>query len=76
MFKEISFTDVKENVVDLLKNQWGLVTAGDENALNTMTVSWGAVGELWAKDMVTIYIRPQRYTVKFLEEKDYFTLSF
>lgn len=76
MFKEIAFTDVKENVVDLLNNQWGLVTAGDESALNTMTVSWGAVGELWAMDMATIYIRPQRHTVNYLESKDYFTLSF
>ena len=47
MFKEIAFTDVKENVVDLLKNQWALVTAGDKNGFNPMTVSWGAVGELW-----------------------------
>ncbi len=76
MFKEIQFTDVKENVVDLLKNQWGLVTAGDENGLNTMTVSWGAIGELWAKDMATIYIRPQRHTVNYLENNDYFTISF
>lgn len=76
MFKEIAFTDVKENVVDLLKNQWGLVTAGDKNGLNTMTVSWGAVGELWAMDMATIYIRPQRHTVNYLENSEYFTLSF
>ncbi len=76
MFKEISFTDVKENVVDLLKNQWGLVTAGDEDALGTMTVSWGAIGELWAKDMATIYIRPQRNTVQYLDAKDYFTITF
>lgn len=76
MFKEIDFTQVKENVVDLLKNQWGLVTAGNADSFNTMTVSWGAVGELWAMDMATIYIRPQRYTVNYLEENDYFTVSF
>lgn len=76
MFREIQFCDVKENVVDLLKNQWGLVTAGDENGLNTMTVSWGAIGELWAMDMATIYIRPQRHTVNYLENNDYFTITF
>lgn len=75
MFKEINIKDVKENVVDLISRQWGLVTAGDENKFNTMTVSWGAVGELWGEDMVTIYIRPQRYTVEFLEKSDWFTLS-
>ena len=76
MFKEIKLHELNENVVDLLNNQWGLVTAGDAQQCNPMTVSWGAVGELWNMDMVTIYIRPQRYTVRFLEEQDYFTLSF
>ena len=76
MFREIQFCDVKENVVDLLKNQWGLVTAGDKNGLNTMTVSWGAIGELWAMDMATIYIRPQRHTVNYLENNEYFTITF
>ena len=76
MFKEVEFTQVKDNVVDLLKNRWGLVTAGDKNGYNMMTVSWGAIGELWGKDMATIYIRPQRYTEEFLNTQDYFTLSF
>ena len=74
--KEISIYDVKENIVDLINHQWGLVTAGDENALNMMTVSWGAVGELWGMEMATVYIRPQRHTIKFMEEQSYFTLSF
>ncbi len=76
MFNQVEFTDVKNNVVDLLKNRWGLVTAGDENSFNTMTVSWGAIGELWGKDMATVYIRPQRYTEEFLNSNEYFTLSF
>jgi flavin reductase (DIM6/NTAB) family NADH-FMN oxidoreductase RutF len=76
MFKEINIKEVKENVVDLLVKQWGLVTAGTADGFNTMTVSWGAIGELWGKDMVTIYIRPQRYTEEFLNANDYFTLSF
>ena len=45
MFKEIKATDIKENIVDLLKNNWGLVTAGDSEKYNMMTVSWGAMGE-------------------------------
>ena len=44
MFKEIEFSEVKENVVDLIAKQWALVTAGDKGGYNTMTVSWGAVG--------------------------------
>ena len=76
MFKEIKATDIKENIVDLLKNNWGLVTAGNNEKYNMMTVSWGAMGELWGKDSVTVYIRPQRYTEEFMNAFDHFTLSF
>lgn len=76
MFKEIKASEIKENAIELISSKWGLVTAGDENAFNTMTVSWGSIGELWGKDCVTIYIRPQRYTEEFLNTNDHFTLSF
>ena len=74
MFKEIKATDIKENIVDLLKNNWGLVTAGNNEKYNMMTVYWGAMGELWGKDSVTVYIRPQRYTEEFMNAFDHFTL--
>ncbi len=76
MFRETDIKQVKENFVELISERWGLVTAGDGEKLNTMTVSWGSIGELWGKDCVTIYIRPQRYTEEFLNVKNYFTLSF
>lgn len=76
MFKEVNFRDVKENVVSLIADDWALVTAGNGEKLNTMTVSWGSVGELWGKDMATVYIRPQRYTEEFLNSNNYFTISF
>ena len=41
-----------------------------------MTVSWGAMGFMWGKPSVTVYIRPQRYTKEFVDTRDTFTLSF
>ena len=32
-----------------LSKEWALVTAGDKEKSNTMTVSWGGTGVLWAK---------------------------
>lgn len=74
--KEINIRDINENPVSLIADGWGLVTAGSKEKFNTMTVSWGAVGEIWGKDAVFIFIRPQRYTYEFLEKEDIFTLSF
>lgn len=76
MLKEIDIRQVKENMVHLISDDWALVTAGKADNFNMMTVSWGGIGELWGKDMVTLYIRPQRYTYEFLENNNYFTLSF
>lgn len=72
----MTIKELKENPVKLIAQDWGLVSAGTVEKCNTMTVSWGGVGELWGKDVVFIFIRPQRYTKKFIDEQDYFTLSF
>ena len=56
--------------------EWALISAGDKNKCNTMTVSWGGVGVLWGKNVATCYIRPQRYTKEFVDTRDTFTLSF
>ena len=74
--KEINIRDIKENPVSLIADGWGLVTAGNEEKFNTMTVSWGGLGEIWGKDVAFIFIRPQRYTYEFLEKEELFTLSF
>ena len=74
--KEINIRDIKKSAVEMISDGWGLVTAGNEEKFNTMTVSWGALGEIWGKDAVFIFIRPQRYTYEFIEKEEYFTLSF
>ena len=76
MFKEIKLIDIKENLWSKLNKEWGLITAGSLDDLNTMTVSWGAFGTLWYKDMLTVYIRASRHTVKYLDRERYFSLSF
>lgn len=74
--KEINIKELKENAVSLFDDRWCLITAGNENSWNTMTASWGAMGELWNKDVCFCFIRPQRYTYEFTEREEYFTLSF
>lgn len=64
------------NPFEKFNKQWALVTAGNKEKFNSMTISWGSMGTLWFKNIVTIYVRPDRYTFSFLEDCDYFTLSF
>ena len=74
--REINVREIKENPVSLINDGWGLLTAGDGNGYNTMTVSWGAIGELWNRDVAIVFVRPQRYTKEFMDNSEYFTLSF
>lgn len=74
--KEISIREVKENFVSMISDQWALLTAGKMDNYNMMTVSWGGIGELWGKDVCFVFVRPQRYTFEYMEQNEYFTLSF
>lgn len=64
------------NVFEKFNKEWALVTAGDISNFNTMTISWGGFGTLWNKSVVTVYVRKSRYTHQFLNNNEYFTLSF
>lgn len=75
-FKAIKPTEINENAVKLIGKDWMLITAGTPDSYNTMTASWGSLGELWNKPVMFIFIRPHRYTYEFVEREDYFTCSF
>ena len=75
-FREISVEELKDNPFTLINKDWMLITAGNREKHNTRTASWGGVGELWGRYVSTIYIRPQRYTLEFVEREDYYSLCF
>ncbi len=53
-----------------------LVTAGDKEKFNSMTIGWGALGTLWSQDVMIIFVRDSRYTFEFLQKEENFTVSF
>lgn len=75
-FKKISPTEISRNPIDIISNDWMLVSAEKEGKVNTMTASWGGVGFLWGKNIAIIFIRPQRHTKQFIDSSDTFSLTF
>lgn len=68
-----------EFTTDIFKQfdkKWALLTAGTEDRFNTMTISWGGLGTIWNKSVATVYVRKSRYTHEFMENNEYFTVSF
>lgn len=68
--------DFRAESFDIFDKDWALLTAGAEQHYNTMTISWGGLGTLWGKPVVTVYVKPIRYTHQFMEQSDCFTVSF
>ncbi len=69
----------KENFM-LFNDNWALVTAGSLTHYNTMTISWGSLGCIWngedsARPIVSVYVKPCRYTHDFIEKNEIFLRS-
>lgn len=75
-FHETDIREVTKSPAEMIGDDWALVTSGDEEKWNTMTVSWGGLGVMWGKPVAFVFIRPQRYTYEFIEKNDRLSLSF
>jgi len=75
-FQKIT-TDIMEiNPFEKIGKDWMLVSAGNEQKANTMTASWGALGQMWGKDAAFVVIRQSRFTKEFIDREGKFSLSF
>ena len=76
-----TFQPYPANLLDInpftrIGTDWMAVTAGDAQKANTMTASWGTLGVLWGKNVVSIFIRGSRYTKEFIDSHDTCSLTF
>ena len=75
-FEKIDVTKANVNPFQRIGQDWMLISAKKEGKVNTMTASWGMMGVFWGKNVVTVGIRPQRFTKEFVDAGDTFTLTF
>ena len=71
----------KFNVVESFEDngfQWfrdaQLLAAGNKEKSNAMTIGWGAIGTLWQRPALTVYVAEKRYTKEFMDREEYFTV--
>ena len=74
MFVHSDLSEIRDPFT-LIGKEKLLLAAGRREHWNTMTASWGTVGVLWNKNVLSAVIRPQRYTYEFFEREDYFTAT-
>ena len=68
--------ELNVDIFSQFDKKWALLTAGTKNSFNSMTISWGGLGTLWNKPAATVYVRQSRYTHDFMDNNEYFTVSF
>ena len=66
---------------DIFDSEWAAITVGNREKFNACLVSWSSLGNIWgapgkSKATVTLYIHPSRYTAEFIDDSEYFTVSF
>ena len=66
-FEKIDVTKANVNPFQRIGQDWMLISAKKEGKVNTMTASWGMMGVFWGKNVVTVGIRPQRFTKEFVD---------
>ena len=73
---ELNELSTKIDPIVAMRDNWFLVTAEDGGVANTLTAGWGALGNVWEKKTLTVYIRPQRHTKQFMDASGRFTATF
>lgn len=74
MIAAIKVKDLVLSSVDIWFKRWFVLTAGDMQKFNSMTVAWGSVGGMWEMPFVQVVVRPTRHTFGFMNESETFTL--
>jgi len=74
--KPIKINDFMANPFQIWQREAMLLCAGDfeSGKFNAMTVGWGSLGTMWRKPFAQVVVRPSRYTMKFMEKYNSFTL--
>lgn len=75
-YKSISPDKIPGNIIKLLRDDWMLITAGNDQQFNMMTAGWGGLGMMFGKPVAFCFIAPTRFTYQLMEKNDTYTLSF
>ena len=74
--KQIDPTKIDDKFIDMIGNEWMLITSGNMDSFNMMTASWGFLGYMWGLPAATCFLRPTRYTKEWVDRTHSFTISF
>lgn len=73
-WEKVNPTDLDFNPFQTIGVDWMALAMGGEKSMNSMTISWGTAGELWNKQVFTVFVSSDRYSKRLMDESKYFTV--
>lgn len=74
MKREINVLDMGTEILQAV-NKGVLITGKSGDRVNSMTISWGALGIEWGKPIFTTFVRQSRFTKEFIDATGEFTVN-
>ncbi len=56
--------------------EWALLTVGDRQEFNMMTITGLMMGQLWLRKTMQVYVHPARHSYSIINKSSHFTVSF
>jgi flavin reductase (DIM6/NTAB) family NADH-FMN oxidoreductase RutF len=74
--QDVHYTTYLTQTLRALSHDGALLVACDSSGqANPMTIGWGTFGWIWGKPVVTVLVRPSRYSYELLEQVKDFTVN-
>lgn len=73
-WKKVEALNLDIKPVKAFAEDWMALCAGSQKNMNAMTISWGTIGQLWNKNVVTVFVSSDRYTKRLMDSSKYFTV--
>ena len=74
-WRSVDPMDINMNPVENFAKDWMALAVGGEKSYNSMTIAWGAIGQLWNKPVVIVFVSEDRYTKRLMDRNDCFTVT-
>jgi flavin reductase (DIM6/NTAB) family NADH-FMN oxidoreductase RutF len=73
-YVDVPFTTYFEQTMALLQRPGALLVTETAEKANAMTIGWATIGIVWGRKIMTVMVRPSRYTYSMIEQSDSFTV--
>ncbi len=77
-FRKVNWLEAGKIALQTLENLGGvfLISQNKEDLRpNVMTIGWLEIGIVWGRPIITVLVRPSRYTFSLLEKNPFFVVS-